>query len=66
MTCLLTKARVENGQNSGERGEGHHADAENNKQEVEIPAGLGVIGEDAHVQQRREDERDDGDGEAAE
>ena len=56
---------MENGQDSGEGGEGHDADAENDEEEVEVPAALGVVGEDAYVEQRRQDEGHDGDGEAA-
>lgn len=43
----------------------HHSHTQNDKQQIHVPARLRLVGQQAHVQQRGQDKRDDGDGETA-
>lgn len=62
---FITNTRL-HAQNSCCSRHSHDADAEHHEQEIDVPAGLGFGGQDAHVEQRRQDEGYDGDGETTE
>lgn len=65
-SCVFVTNTRLHAQNSGGGSHSHDAHAQNHKQQIDVPAGLGLGGQDAHVKQRRQDEGHDGDGEAAE